>query len=234
MAIGTFRPLRRSNREIYYTRSRDFSPPSHPRAILTRGEAGFRKKIYIITRHRRRALLLARIARPRPRFPEERRLRRTPSVLLASRVSRHFRRFGKNLDRFSTSPSRRHRCPIFPRRVPSIVFSSSSFSSSSSSSTGHQLRVTCASADRTRSWPRVMGSPGASGCTWSRRSCRQHKRPERPTRVTARVAAAQSSSAPGGRSSGPPGRPSGEPRTTPADPSAPPRTCRRWRSPRRR
>lgn len=107
-------------------------------------------------------------------------------------------------------------------------------SSSSFSSKDDQLRVTCASAGRTRSWPRVMDSRGASDCTWSRRSCRRRRRPRQPTRVTARAAAARSSSVPRGRSLGPPGRPSDGRRTTPAGPSAPRHTCRRSRSPRRR
>lgn len=113
--------------------------------------------------------------------------------------------------------------------VLSFVSSSSSFSSK-----GDQLRVTCASAGRTRSWPRVMDSRGASDCTWSRISCRRHRRPRQPTTVTARAAAARSSSVPKGRSLGPPGRPSDGRRTTPAGPSAPRRTCRRSRSPHRR
>lgn len=110
----------------------------------------------------------------------------------------------------------------------------SSVSSSSFSSIGDQLRVTCASAGRTRSWPRVMDNLDASDCTWPRKSCRRHKRLARPTRVTARVAAARSSSILEDRSSDQPGRPSDGRRTTLADPSAPPRICRRSRSLRQR
>jgi len=121
------------------------------------------------------------------------------------------------------------------RRCSTTVSPIFSFVSSSSfSSKGDQLRVTCASVGRTRSWPRVMDSRGASDCTWSRRLCRRHRHPRQPTRVTAHAAAARSSSVPGDRLLGPPGHPSGERRTTLADPSVPQHIYRRLQSPRRR
>lgn len=111
------------------------------------------------------------------------------------------------------------------------VFSSVS---SSFSSMGDQLRVTCASAGRTRSWPRVMDNPDASDYTWPRRSCKRRKRLERPTRVTARAAVVQSSSTLEGRSLDQPERPSNGRRTTLVDPSVLQRIYHRSRSLRQR
>lgn len=93
------------------------------------------------------------------------------------------------------------------------------------------LRVTYFAASRTRSWPHVRDNPGASGCTWPRRSCRLRKRQAPPTRGAAREVFARSSSALEDRSLGPPMRRSGGPRRRPVGPFARLRTCRRLRIP---